>query len=139
VVLPASAEDFFEPLLSHHGYDGFFWGKRSSAASQYGCPGDGCALFFKAARFKPLGPPVGEVPIPIRYAPHSHSHSPGALVTGACSQLQQLRTNEVALVTGARGALSCSSCEQTAWAFHAWSEQTGLPGLLFLLLQGWTY
>ena len=56
------ADDFLRPELEQRGYKGAFMPKCSSPAEAYGCPSDGCALFYRTARFQPLSSPVGALP-----------------------------------------------------------------------------
>jgi len=53
------ADDFFRPHMESLGYTGIFWPKACSPAEQYGYPCDGCAIFYRAARFDLVGSPQG--------------------------------------------------------------------------------
>ncbi|CAM6103382.1 unnamed protein product [Calypogeia fissa] len=45
-------DDYFLPQLQQHGYQGIFKPKIFSPAVKYGCPPDGCAVFFRASRLQ---------------------------------------------------------------------------------------
>jgi mRNA deadenylase 3'-5' endonuclease subunit Ccr4 len=48
-------DDYFLPELRQHGYLGLFKPKKHSPAMKYGCPPDGSAVFFRAARLQLSG------------------------------------------------------------------------------------
>lgn len=52
-------DDFFKPELDTWGYEGIFFPKSGSPATQYGYPKDGSAIFFKRSRFSLVNKPVG--------------------------------------------------------------------------------